>query len=294
MNNFTELSQSSIIEVKGNDYKKFLQGQLTQDIEKLSNTQGSISAYCNAKGRMIALFEMIENNKTIYLLIPDQTADLMLEIIKKYAMFSKVTLTKNNHLKTYALWGENAEQLLKENFNTELTKPYDTFSNEKLMIIRLKTAIPAFKIISHDKIEFKNLENQNENAWQHFLISQKIPVIFSENSEYFLPAELELDQLKAISLSKGCYVGQEVIARMHYLGQSKKTLIQARAEGNLAEINLKDRILDENNKLVGEVVNFEISNEDKNKANLLIVAMKKALEIEANWHISDNITVTKI
>lgn len=284
MTKLCHLTCHCLIKVSGIDSEKFLQGQLTQDVQEITENQGALSAYCNIKGRVVSLFEIIKHEGDFYLSLPEKTADLMLETIKKYAAFSKVTLTKETSWHTYALWGENnensdltIESLVKKNLDHDC----QTISTENLMAIRLKTKSPAFtafKLFSKNILTIDQANNMHQSDWYQFLIEFSYPVIYPENSEAFLPDELSLNQLGALSFSKGCYLGQEVIARMHYLGQSKKTLKQAVVIGVEADtIKILDKITDQNGKPVGEVVNCS-SAIDCHQTKLLILINRAALE----------------
>ncbi|MCF6776206.1 hypothetical protein L3V83_06420 [Thiotrichales bacterium 19X7-9] len=264
MTNLSHLTSDSLIKVDGIEKEKFLQGQITQNIELLNEDTPLFSAYCNAKGRIISLFEIFKSDEIIYLSMPKATAEVMLNIIQKYALFSKVTLSITDQYYTYAIWGEESENLIE-------TLPSDA------IIIQLKTSIPSYKIFTKAPIDINDSNIQSESQWQDFLIQSKYPTILPNNSEHFLPAELNLNSLGVISLSKGCYVGQEVIARMHYLGQTKKALYNGTVDTKLNNIQLKDKVLNQDHKAIGEVVNFSF-NEEKQQTNLLVLMNQAAIK----------------
>ncbi|MCF6764992.1 hypothetical protein L3V82_04330 [Thiotrichales bacterium 19S3-7] len=277
MTNISHLTSETLIKVQGIDSEKFLQGQLTQDIQLLTQQTNLFSAYCNAKGRIISLFQVFKTNEAIYLSLAKSTANSMLEIIQKYALFSKVTLSVSDDYYTYAAWGEAIEHFISQNTSS--------------INLRIKTSKTSYKLFTKSPIATDNTDVNylSESQWQAFLISSKYPVILAENSEHFLPAELKLNQLDAISLSKGCYVGQEVIARMHYLGQTKKTLYYAVTTTKLDGIQLKAKIFNQKQKAVGEVVNYAF-NEDKSQTELLVLMNQSAIADETNntFTLNDN------
>lgn len=152
-----------LICVAGPDAKKLLQGQLTCDLEKVTEAQPQLSAHCNPQGRVISLFHLFLSQDHFYLQMPRELIPIAMKALKKYAVFFKVTLT-------------------------DVSEQHPLFTCEK-----------------------------NASA----------PTIYPETSEKFLPHELNLQNLNAISFNKGCYTGQEIIARMQYRGKLKTHLYQA-------------------------------------------------------------------
>ncbi len=159
--------------VEGIDAKKFLQGQLTCNLDEVSTTQTRMGAHCNPQGRVISLFHLIYTEERYYLQMQRAMVPIALAALKKYAIFFKVTLSDVS---------DQWKKLVTEN---------------------------------------THLSAENK---QHFNFEENIPTIYPETSEKFLPHEINLPQLEAISFNKGCYTGQEIIARMHYRGKAKSQL----------------------------------------------------------------------
>ncbi|MCF6768328.1 hypothetical protein L3V86_08130 [Thiotrichales bacterium 19S11-10] len=267
---YSKLENETLIKVTGDEKVTFLQGQLTQDIKTINQDQGALSAYCNPKGRIISLFEIFEYDNALYLSMTDQAADVTLDTIKKYAMFSKVTLEKSeDSCETYALWGKEADNIIKSLFGQPLRDKYQTISNDTSVAIKLPTKIPSYKIFVTKPLTINDATLLDLSNWYHFLIDNQYPVICAQTSEKFLPAELSLNELGAVSLSKGCFVGQEVIARMFYLGQTKKTLVKANYH-HQGSVQLLDKIIDDKQKNIGEVVNATF---DENTQSYYLLAL---------------------
>ncbi len=157
--------------VSGTDAKKLLQGQLTCDVNEITETHSSLAALCNPQGRVISLFQLFLFQENYYLQMPREMVAITSNILKKYAVFYKVKL-------------------------------HDA-SDE---------AIPPF-----------NTE-KNLSEWKRKNIEAGIPAIYPDTSEKFLPHEINLHLLNAISFNKGCYTGQEIIARMQHRGRLKKEM----------------------------------------------------------------------
>jgi len=158
------------IKVSGTDAAKLLQGQLTCDVNALTDKQYSLAALCNPQGRVISLFYLAYLNDAYYLILPENILELTLTALKKYAVFYKLALEDTS----------------------------DTLANV-----------------------LTNIGNPTL-----FDTQAGVPRIHPETSGTFLPHDINLDQLGAISFNKGCYTGQEIIARMQYRGKLKKRLHQ--------------------------------------------------------------------
>src|SRR5436190_4633303 len=170
--------------ISGTGASKFLQGQLTCNVETLG-TNAKLAAHCNPQGRIISLFYIFNQQDAYYLCLPLDMIATATVALKKYAVFFKVMIedvTSVWHLIAYNTPGK----------------------------------------ISIDKEP--PIANQSFNQWHTLMISQKIPAIYQTTSSQFLPHDLDLPTLGAIDFDKGCYTGQEIIARMHYRGKLKMRL----------------------------------------------------------------------
>lgn len=205
-----------ILEISGIDTQKFLQGLTTADLHKLSpQTDMLYTAFANLKGRVISLcfVKYISDNKLLFS-VDESIVDKLIAWLKKYGMFSKINITINED---YSLF-YTEEGFLKHN------------------------------ILASDALQ----SNMTSAEVQQQNILNKLAFIDANNFEKFLPAELELDKLKnVVCYSKGCYMGQEVIARMHYKAKLKKELVVIKSTSNLDNLDLKD----ENSKSLANVVN---------------------------------------
>lgn len=164
----------SLLKISGPEAGKFLQGQLTCNLEEVSESQSRLGAHCNPQGRVLFLFRVFLFQDSYYLVLPQEMADLALACLKKYAIFFKLELS--------SIHNDACPQALAEKAAQE---------------------------------------------WQYFDLAQNIPQIYPETSALFLPHELRLHELQGISWDKGCYTGQEIIARMHHKGKLKKRLYLA-------------------------------------------------------------------
>jgi tRNA-modifying protein YgfZ len=217
-----DLTHLGLIKVKGRDAKKLLQGQLTYDVEKINPLQSAIAAQCNSQGRVISLFYLFYFQDSYYMCMQRNLLTLALTALKKYAIFYQVELTDASD--TFAIIGcansHSCNQNTPVNINHFVKIPI-THSHHLII-----GELASLKIIWKELAQI--LFVADKTAWQAFTISQGIPTLYAETSGKFLPQEINLDQLNAISFEKGCYTGQEIIARLHYRGKLKNRMVRAK------------------------------------------------------------------
>jgi len=213
-----------LIEVSGPDNAAFLQGQLTADIRTITPTHHSLAAYCNPKGRIRALFRIFLVEDRYYLQAPLLLIPSAMASLQKTAKFSKVTLTDVSQIwHRYGIALDHSTQL--SNLHAHL----ETIDN--LILLPIAENPPRFEILGTTiAIEhlWKMLQTQYRigdfNDWLLLDITNGIPEIWPETTELFLPHYLNLPQLGAVSFNKGCYCGQEIIARMEYRANLKRVI----------------------------------------------------------------------
>jgi len=200
-----------LLRIAGENAATFLQGQLSCDVLNLSADESQFGAYCNYQGRVLATFWLLQHDAVYDLILPEEMLDATREALHKYAVFSKVTI---------------------ENVTEDIS-------------IKAKVS---------DTIQFQVVNKSEQAGGNHFssqLIDAGIPMIYPATSGHFTPHMLNLPALGAVSFDKGCYVGQEIVARTEYRGAVKRCL-QIIHDDEKRKLTLGDKTPDEN----GEVVNF--------------------------------------
>lgn len=240
LNSICPLTNLSFLSVQGIDAEKFLQGQLTCDIREITQHTTRLSGHCNPKGRLHGIFHVIQLETNHYCLVLPQVQLMhVMNSLKKYAVFSKV---KIDILPIYS-FGIISTQSHINQIHHELLNLNDfdkcDISEHKLSYIKLPShdkTILRFLVIctADDAAEKLNHYWQNLNKigfnfantifWHKLNIMALLPTIYPETTEKCLPHYLNLPQLHAVNFKKGCYTGQEIIARMEYLGNIKKTI----------------------------------------------------------------------
>jgi tRNA-modifying protein YgfZ len=239
----TELSNLSLLAFHGPDSAKFLQGQITCDIHKVTGTQSSLGAHCNLKGRMQSLFRLwyCEKTATYYMNLPDSMLEPTFKDFKKYSLFSKVTIAdKTAEFQRMAFWGDDCQHLLLNALNISdmnfITNQTLTMvdGDEFCTLVCISENAPRFEFIATKGFKpdvIQRLLQQSSaatlNDWQVNEIESGIPAVYPETIDQILPHHVNLVELNGISFDKGCYLGQEIIARMQWRGKVKKHMRMA-------------------------------------------------------------------
>lgn len=237
-NTIMNLSSFGWLKITGLDAKKFLQGQLTCNLDEITNTESRLGAHCNPKGRMISLFRIFYFKENYYLQMPREMISLALNALKKYAVFFKVQLIDaSDEFVCIGYMGHSLNSiipLLPE-------KPDHVVASNGLLIFNIPGTLPRYELLGDIETMSELFEKLITKAdylsiehWKYEDLKEKIPSIYPETSEKFLPHELNLHINNGISFNKGCYTGQEIIARMHYRGQLKTQLVFSTLENSVS------------------------------------------------------------
>ncbi len=289
-----DLSHYALIEASGDDVVDFLQGQLTNDIKLVTEHSGQLSAYCNPKGRILANFRIFKIENSYYLRLRSDICEATLKRLRMFVMRSKVDLTdRSDELSRIGIAGLNATKYLTAIFK-KLPEHTDEANTENgVTLIKLAGELPRYEAHgSTDNIIelWKKLQNDavaiGQNSWNLLTIRAAIPEIVTETVEAFVPQMVNLQAINSLSFTKGCYPGQEVVARMHYLGKLKRRLYIGYV--NSDELPKPGQAImagDEKEQKAGQIVSASWS-KDKQIEFLAVLQIEKA-ENET-LHIADN------
>lgn len=267
------LNQLSVLSVSGNDALKFLQGQLTNDISLATSTQSIYAGFCNPKGRLLAFFHVIKYLDSYLLLFPQSIAENITKKLSMYILRSDVKLELDpDRLMHLGLYTDNPRSEL--GLLNNLPKNEMESVGEKSLIATKLYSDGLRLIIIGDKNNCNNFIKNNSdtfekdefNVWATHNIKAGIPNIFNETQEAFIPQSINLDVIGAINFKKGCYTGQEIVARTHYLGKPKRRMYKASFQSQSQPL-YGDIILNKE-VAVGQVV--DAANTDNNSFILLI------------------------
>ena len=217
-----------IVRVKGADTDKFLQGQATCDIAAVNIDQAGRGAICTPQGRMISNFDIYRTGPDeIRLLLPQGMAEPTLTHLKKYAVFYKTELSLETGQRIAAVFGKGADQQIaqlagdaNEHSAREIHRgrAIRIAADNWILAIDPDAAIDLWRSISEHVIPV------GDNLWRLNKIRAGLADVVPQTSEEFIPQMLNLQHIGAISFRKGCYTGQEIVARMQYLGKLKRRM----------------------------------------------------------------------
>ena len=203
---FFLINDRALLKISGSDSESFLQAQLSNDIGKLDNKSIQFNAYCQHQGKILALFWVLRYEDYFFLSFPKELSDSIEERLQMFVIISDVKI--DNVTSEYTQIGCD-----------NVTSPNSYRMNDQLSLI-----------IKNSK-DCENVEFNSLQIWNKLLIDSNIPEIFSNTSEKFVPQMLNLDINElGVNFTKGCYPGQEVVARLHYLGQARRRLFSFKSE----------------------------------------------------------------
>jgi len=244
-----------LITVSGADAAQFLQGQLTQNVALPGGQQSMLAACCSPQGRVITTMRLVSLDAAIGMILPTDMAAPVVALFSKYRMRSDVKF----HISADDWAGMALYQdldLLQLRAAGLLPEVNASIVKNGILSVRYASPEPFVELFA-EKNEFASRHLKfnaplGHDGWQIALIRAGIPVISGDNTEKYTPYMLNLDRLDAISFDKGCYTGQEVVARTEHLGSSKRRLM--RYSCNASSIEVGDS-LEHGDRSVGKVVN---------------------------------------
>ena len=230
---FADLSHLGVIAVYGTDAESFLQSQLSNDISQIAETGSQLDAYCTPKGRILGLMRVFRQGETFYLRLPEDTLEAVIQRLRMYVMRADVTLedVSDNFLRIGISGADAVDEL--RTVMADVPADADQLRHAgDITLLRVPGVLPRFEAyISSLETASKLWDTLNvrgapvgESAWRLLEIRDGLPNIFAATSELFVPQMMNLQLLNGVSFKKGCYPGQEIVARMQYLGTLKRRM----------------------------------------------------------------------
>jgi len=215
-----------VLTVAGSDAAKFLQGQITCNINDISDTKSSLGAMCNPKGRAITTFLLVKNADAFLMILPKELLAAVKKRLQMYVLRSNVVLT------------DSSDELCLIGLSDDAAQPDDHFATsrqEENIVINFQGRYLVIAEAGNARTFWSKQVNQGFQSadsaqWRYLDILSGIPWLDAATSEEFIPQMLNLDKLGGISFNKGCYTGQEVVARTHYLGKAKREMFLAECD----------------------------------------------------------------
>ncbi|MBS3803105.1 MAG: folate-binding protein YgfZ [Oleiphilaceae bacterium] len=258
------LSSQIVLRVSGAGTDKFLHGQFSQNLKDVSADNAPRAAACNPKGRAYALVRMVRHGDDVVFNLPVTLADQTTAHLKKFLMlFRGTTMTTEPEAGIIGILGHALADRLSPGAPDRLDTPGRTENLGEHRLLRTQDTAegtPRYEFwqlgeMTATQKQALEAESQlSEADWQASEIRAGVPWLTPGTRESFVPQMLNWQHLQGVHFNKGCYTGQEVIARMHFLGQLKKSLFRLRTGPvNLPPVPGEPVVVDE--RAVGEVVN---------------------------------------
>ena len=256
-----DLSHYGLLSLEGEDATTFLQGQVTNDVKKLDGSHCHYSGYCSPKGRLLALFLAFARDGKLFLQFDRNLVEPIAKRLRMYVLRSKVVITDVSD--TYVrlgIAGSEAHAALSACFTSVPESEYALTQEHETSLIRLPGSLPRYEIIcplQQAKTLWiklvQHLTPASKADWDWHEIQAGIPEIVAATQEAFVPQMVNLDLLNGINFKKGCYTGQEIVARTHYLGKVKRRTHLAHIACDASPF-AGDEILDASGAAAGLVV----------------------------------------
>jgi folate-binding protein YgfZ len=258
----TDLSHLGVLQLDGEDATDFLQGQVTNDIKKLDRSNFQYAGYCTPKGRLLALFLAFAHQDHLHLQFNRELLEPILKRLKMYVLRSKVVIKDvSDEIIRFAIAGPEALSTMNTYFGVDNVpqEPYELKTLQQATLLRLPGDVARYQIYTsneHSNGIWQALsvyaKPANKAQWDYWEIQAGIPDIAPATQEAFVPQMINLDALDGINFKKGCYTGQEIVARTHYLGKVKRRTQLAHIQSELAP-KIGDDIT-RDNEVIGKVV----------------------------------------
>lgn len=272
------LSGFSLLAVTGNDRHAFLHGQFINDLNLIEEPKAQLSAWCNPKGQVITNFIIINTGISYLLIFKQDLKEFVQKRLSMFVMRSNVTIEDLTEISPLVgLANINDLSTLGSDIPTNAGEVHAV---DGLVITCHPDNSGRYLVTGSIEALTKKLPElnkalSNSSVWEFLDILAGLPWITSTTQEQFIPQMLNLDALNGLSYQKGCYPGQEVIARLHYRGEVKKRLQLIKSDH---ELNIGDNLYQkqsENN--VGTIIN-SASHPNGSHYGLAIIALDKLNE----------------
>lgn len=290
---FMTLDQLGILQVEGDDAQSLLQNLLTNDVAALAVNQSQLTGLCNPKGRLLAIFLLLRRNNGYQLILPRVMCAGLQQRLSMYILRSKVTITDVSDNMTCMGLTLAANGIIQSRVLPE--EIYQAAEHDHSVLIKYPGSQPRFLYIGSPSqlttFTAELLEQQwqlaAESDWELLDIEAGLPIILPETKEQFTTQQVNLDLMNGVSFKKGCYPGQEIVARLHYLGTPSRRMFQAEVDtANI--VNVGDEVTSDTGDIAGHVVRVQ----RKNDSTLQMLLSLKLSAVKLGIFVHNNEPVT--
>ncbi|WP_394172199.1 tRNA-modifying protein YgfZ [Thalassotalea litorea] len=256
------IQNQSMISVSGDERRSYLQGQLTCDVNSLTETSLLVGAHCDAKGKVFSAFRLFEHAEQIMMLMSPESASASLQQLKKFAVFANAELQFAD-VQAVALAGDNIDEILSPLLPSLPDSEHPVSRYQALTIIKFDGHKSGYIIVGNDDelstfVQGLNIPVYDNAIWTLLDVINGFPTLSNAAIEEYVPQMLNLQAINGISFTKGCYMGQETVARMKYLGKNKRAMfsLQGKTEHLVESSALLEKQLGDNWRRGGNMTNL--------------------------------------
>jgi tRNA-modifying protein YgfZ len=232
-----DLREVGLISLTGEDAAAFLHGQLTSDVNGLAPGRTQYSGYCSPKGRLIATFLIWRHSDRILLQLPAELRETVQNRLSKYVLRARVKVADaSGHFRLFGVEGPDAAHSVLGLVGSTPEEMHATVSADAVSVTRVP--IDRYLVLaSRERVDAaqtavsQNAILSDDSGWRALDVEAGIAIITTTHQEKFVPQMVNLDLIGGVSYTKGCYPGQEVVARTHYLGTQKQRMYRIRVPG---------------------------------------------------------------
>jgi len=233
------LAHFGLLRFSGDDALDFLQGQLTCDLREVGPTAASFGGYCTPKGRLLADFLLWLTPQGYAMHLPHEVAGSLAERLRKFVLRAKVRVDPSADLRVIGIGGPEAAALLQQVIGEPPRTPLEIVHYPAAGLLRLPgddflafasgaAIAPLWNALAASAVP------AGSEAWNWTQVRAGIPWITAATQDQFIPQMVGLEIMGGVSFDKGCYAGQEIVARAHYLGEVKRKLGPGHADAAVA------------------------------------------------------------
>lgn len=255
------LAHYSAISLSGEEQSKYLQGQVTCDVTTSSEHSLLVGAHCNAKGKVFSAFRLLNRNEAHLLIQPKASIESSITELKKFGVFAKVEISSTDELSFFALIGDTAVSILQDKFSRIPDSLNPVVQSDSTTLVYIAGKQSRYLLIDTTATLESILVNMElpvykSAVWDLLEINEGFVQLSDESSGEYVPQMLNLQAVNGISFTKGCYLGQETVARMQYLGKNKKALFSLTSSLNqpIQNDDIIEKQLGENWRKAGDIL----------------------------------------
>ncbi|ALM52650.1 YgfZ/GcvT domain-containing protein [Halomonas huangheensis] len=257
----TPLVHLGALDIQGPDTQRFLQGQTSAQLDLVNGQFAPLTAFCSAKGRVIANAQVLQVNAEHYRLILDRSlVEPLAQHLGRFAAFYKTELVPHPEVALIGIIGSESAALTEVDCDLNAPEVWHQASNDDAIALGYPGPQSRYLVMvseSHADALFERLLKQcvavGNTIWKLADIQSGLHFITADQQDTWLPQMLNWEALAGISFKKGCYTGQEVVARAHFRGQVKKRLFRGQLEGS-EPLPVGSAVINADDKRMGEII----------------------------------------